>query len=78
MKMRTNMDPRDVPLDLRDKLIICQRYMLHWTFAECGLFWEVSRQRIQQITSEFEGEARQWVKGVTVFDLNSYAGPGLP
>ena len=78
MKMRKNMEAQDVPLDLREKLIICQRYMLHNTFTEIGAFWGVSRQRIHQVTSEFEEEARRWVKGVTVFDLNAYNGPGLP
>lgn len=78
MKLRKNIEPDTVPLDLRDKLIMCQRYMLHLTFAEIGKFWGVSRQRVHQVTSEFEDDARRWVKGVTVFDLNRYNGPGLP
>lgn len=79
MKLRKNIEPDTVPLDLRDKLMILQRYALHWTFAEVGRFWGgLSRQRIQQITSEFEAEAKQYVKGAAMFDLNRYNGPGLP
>jgi len=78
MKLRAGVDAKDIPLDVRLGLIIFLRYSGHWTFQEVGDLFGVSRQRVHQITSEWEQEARKYVKGGWIFEFASYNGPGLP
>ena len=78
MKLRAGIEPKDIPLDVRLGLIIFLRYSGHWTYAEIGGLFDISRQRVHQIVCEWAASSKQFVKGAWFFKLNGTQSKPLP
>lgn len=78
MKLRDGVEAQNIPVDTRLGLIIFLRYAGHWTYQEIGDLFGVSRQRIHQITSEWETSSKQFVKGAWFFKSNGTPGKPMP
>ena len=78
MKLRAGVEPKDIPLDIRLGLIVFLRFAGHWTYAEIGSLFGVSRQRIHQIVCEWEASSKEYVKGSWFFNLNGTPGKPMP